>query len=351
MSKMATEIEAFKPNSENFSVAQAGTFAIVATFGLYFGRDFLLPMTLALLIAFTFRPAIRYLSNHHIPPMLTATICLLAFVLGGLLLVYVLIDPINVWIADFPTYAKTFLGKIQTIRNSIDGFVALTDRFQSATSPTPNSALQEVVVRQSSVMSYIGQITGYSASVFTTAILALVTAGFLMASGDLFYAKLVHVLPSMADKKRALRIVYEVEREVSSYLLTVTAINAGLGLSVGVTFHILGMPMPYLWGLCVFFLNFIPYVGAAVGIGLSAFVAVATFDTLAFAALAPLAYLICNSVENQFVSPLFLGRRLQLNSVAILVSLAFWTWIWGLAGTMIAVPLLVTLKVFCDHME
>ena len=348
---VATQIETDKPASDSFIIARAGTFVVVATFGLYFGREFLLPMTLALLIALTFRPAIRYLADHHIPPLLTASICLVTFIFGGLLLIYVLIGPVNIWIADFPLYTKTFVGKIQTIRNSIDSFVALTDRIQAASSPSPNIALQEVVVRQSTVMTYIGQITGYSAGIVTTAAVALVTAGFLMASGDLFYAKLVHVLPSMTDKKRALRIVYEVEREVSSYLLIVTAINAGLGLSVSVAFHALGMPLPYLWGILVFFLNFIPYIGAVLGIGLSAFMAIVTYDSLSFALLVPMAYTLCTLTESQLITPLFLGRRLQLNPVAILVSLAFWTWIWGLAGTMIAVPLLVTLRVFCDHID
>jgi predicted PurR-regulated permease PerM len=78
---------------------------------------------------------------------------------------------------------------------------------------------------------------------------------------------------------------------------------------------------------------------------------VVTFDSIAYAALAPLSYAIINGLENQFVSPLLLGRRLQLNSVAILLALTFWTWIWGIAGTLVAVPILVTIKVFCDHLE
>ena len=350
-SVVATQTEIAKPASGSFIIARAGTFVVVATFGLYFGREFLLPMTLALLIALTFRPAIRYLADHHIPPVLTATSCMVAFVAVVMLLVYVLIDPVNIWISDFPLYAKTFAGKIQTIRSSIDNFVALTDRLQAATSPTTSIPLQEVVVKQSNLMTYIGQVTGYSAGIVTTAALALVTAGFLMASGDLFYAKLVHVLPTMTDKKRALRIVYEVEHEVSSYLLIFTAINASLGLAVGVAFYVLGMPLPYLWGILAFSLNFIPYVGAASGIVLSAFMAIVTFDSLGFAALVPLTYSACSLMESQLISPLFLSRRLQLNPVAILVSIAFWTWIWGFAGTMIAVPLLVTLKVFCDHID
>jgi predicted PurR-regulated permease PerM len=117
------------------------------------------------------------------------------------------------------------------------------------------------------------------------------------------------------------------------------------------SFYALGMPTPYLWGVMAFALNFIPYVGAVGGISVAAFMAVVTFDSLAYAALAPLSYAVINGIENQFVSPLFLGRRLQLNSVAMLLALTFWTWLWGIAGTIVAVPLLVTIKVFCDHLD
>ena len=335
----------------NLRIPLTGIFIITAIFGLYFGREFLLPVAMAFLIALTFRPTIRFLANHHMPPWLAATAFMTALIGGCLMVIYFLIDPITALINDAPHYAEIFADKVKGIRSSVDAFVAITNKIQSAAAPAITDTAQEVVVRQSALTAYVAQITGYSASAMSTIILTLVIAGFLMASGDLFYAKLVRVLPTLTDKKRALRIVYDVEREVSSYLLIVTAINMGLGVCVAGTFYGLGMPMPLLWGFLVFSLNFIPYLGAACGIGLSAFMALVTFDSLGFALLVPLSYAIWNGIENQFVSPLFLSRRLQLNSVAILLALAFWTWIWGIAGTMMAVPILVTFKVFCDHLE
>jgi predicted PurR-regulated permease PerM len=148
-----------------------------------------------------------------------------------------------------------------------------------------------------------------------------------------------------------LHIVYDIETEVSTYVLTLTAINAGLGIAVAVTFHALGMPAPYLWGLLTFFFNFIPYVGAVAGVTLSAFMAIVTFDSLGYALLIPLAFASWSLLESELVNPLILSRRLQMNAVAILLSLAFWAWLWGIAGAAIAVPVLVTVKVFCDHVD
>jgi predicted PurR-regulated permease PerM len=237
------------------------------------------------------------------------------------------------------------------LQGSLRGMLRLAEKLQAAAQPISNSQAQEVVIRDGPPLGYLGQITGYSMSVVATIVLTLVIAAFLMASGDLFYAKLVRVLPTLRDKKTALRIVYDVEREVSDYLLMVTAINAILGVMVGIAFFIIGMPSPLLWGTLVFVLNFVPYIGAITGIGTAAFMAIVTFDSFTYAMLAPLSYAVLNGIENQFVSPLLLGRRLRLNSVALLLALTFWTWIWGIAGTLVAVPLLVTIKVFCDHLD
>ena len=329
----------------------AGIFIILLTFALYFGKDFLLPVLLAFFIALTFRPPIRVLAKHGVPPWLAAVGFSAAVVLGILSAGYLLTGPVATIIGDAPSYAKTFSEKLRGLRDSFDAFIAFTDKMQAAAEPAGAAPAQEVVVRQSALTSYLGDITGYSATVVANLVLTFVIAAFLMASGDLFYAKLVRVIPTLTNKKRALRIVYDVEHEVSAYLLIVAAINAGLGLAVAATFFALGMPVPYLWGLLAFALNFIPYVGSIVSMALSAFMAVVVFDSLAYAMLAPLSYAFWVGIESQFVTPLLLGRRLQLNSVAILLALAFWTWLWGIAGTVIAVPVLVTLKVFCDHLE
>jgi predicted PurR-regulated permease PerM len=96
-------------------------------------------------------------------------------------------------------------------------------------------------------------------------------------------------------------------------------------------------------------LNYIPYIGAITAIVVSAAVALITFPTLAQAALPPLAYLAFHGLESAFITPFILGRRLELNAVAILIALAFGGWMWGIVGAVIGVPLLVVVKVFCDH--
>jgi predicted PurR-regulated permease PerM len=180
---------------------------------------------------------------------------------------------------------------------------------------------------------------------------ALIFSLFLMASGDLMLEKLLNVMPTLTDKKQAFRIVQDVEHEVSVYLVTHSAINAGVGAAVGMLFYLIGMPTAYLWAFAAFILNFVPYVGPLTGVIISGVFSFAFFDSITYSFWAPLAYLAIILFEGQVVSPSLLSRRLRMNAVAILVALAFWGWIWGIPGIIVAIPLLVTLRIFCIHFE
>jgi predicted PurR-regulated permease PerM len=181
--------------------------------------------------------------------------------------------------------------------------------------------------------------------------LTLILVLFILASGDLFYEKLVRVMPTLSDKKRAVRIFRDVEFEVSRYFLTVAMINAGFGLAVGTTLALFGWATPVVWGLAAALLNFIPYVGGLVAVLIMALVGMVAFDSITFALLGPAIYIGLNVIESNFVTPLIVGRRLELNPVVILLAVTFWGWLWGIAGILIAVPFLVVVKVFADHVE
>ena len=341
-----------QPDSSNASsTSVTGIFVIAAVAAAYFARDFLLPIVLAVFIALTFRPLIRHLAKRGIAPAFATAILATALVAGCGLALYFLSGPLAQWISDAPATARAFNEKLRGLRSSLAAVSDLADKVQEASAPSPGPAVQEVTVRQSSLPAIFAMATGYPVQLAVMVGATSVIAVFLMASGDLFYEKLIRVLPRMTDKKRALRIVYDVEHEVSVYLLSFAAINAGLGLAVALSFHALGMPSPYLWGVLAFFLNFIPYIGAVSGVVLSGLMAVVVFDTLTYAMLAPVVYGVLATIESQIVTPQTLERRLQMNAVAILLGLAFWTWLWGIGGTVIAVPMLVAFKVFCDRME
>jgi len=174
---------------------------------------------------------------------------------------------------------------------------------------------------------------------------------FLLSSGDMFLQKLVRISPRLSDKKRAVQIVRDIQIEVSHYLLTITMINATQGAVVAAVMYQLDMPQPLLLGVVAAGLNFIPYAGAMLMTLILAFLSFANSGPVLTAVVAPAVYLALHVTESGFVSPLVLGKRLRLNAAAVFTAIAFWGWMWGLIGALIAVPLLVIIKIFGDHLE
>lgn len=324
----------------------------IATVGfMYFARDFLLPVLLAAFIALTLRPAVRYLQKWYVPPWLAATIFVFVLVFVAVLVGYLLGAPISGWIGQAPQLQQKFASKFSGFGEIFKRFSNITDQIQNASSVSQDPKIQEVVIREHSLPGLLVSLTSYPLQLAVTLAATLVIAVFLLASGDLFYEKLVRILPNLSARKQALHIVYNIESEVSNYVLTLSAVNAGLGLVIALSFHALGMPSPYLWGLLIFIFNFVPYVGTVAGVTFVGFMAVVSFDSVGYALLMPLVYAGWSIFESEILRPQIFGRRFELNSVAILLSLAFWSWLWGIPGAAIAVPALITLKIFCDHVE
>ena len=177
----------------------------------------------------------------------------------------------------------------------------------------------------------------------------LVLVYLFLASGDLFLLKLVRVMPTMSDKKRVIAISHEIQKNISHYLLSVSIINVSLGVVVGGGLYFMGLPNAVVWGLLVAALNFIPYFGPIVGVVLLVAAGLLTFDSLLLGLLPSSWYLLLHLFEANLITPVLLGRRFTLNPVVIFVSLIFWTWLWGVPGALLSVPILVSIKVICDR--
>jgi predicted PurR-regulated permease PerM len=173
---------------------------------------------------------------------------------------------------------------------------------------------------------------------------------FLLVSGDLFLRRLVEILPTFSNKKQAVEISREIESNISSYLATISLMNLGVGILTGIAGYFCGLSDPILWGTVAFLLNFVPILGPLCGATILFLAGLLTFDPLWQAALPAGIYLLVHTVE-ETVTPMLLARRFILNPVLIIVSLIFWYWMWGIAGALLAVPLLATVKIVCDRIK
>ena len=273
-------------------------------------------------------------------------ILVLAAAVGGAALL--VSGPVSGWISDAPKLEAELQQKLHALATSVAVVQKASDQVDKIAAGAADPEVQKVAVQSPGLLTVA---VSNVASVLATTLVTLVLALFLLASGDLFYVKLIDAFPRFGDKKRALRIVYGIERSVSRYLLLATAINAALGVVIGTGMWSIGMPLPLVWAFVAFFLNFLPYIGPLLGAGLAGAVAVVSFDHLGHAALAPIIYLTATSIEGQFITPVILGRQLELNTVSVFVTVVFWGWLWGIAGALMAVPFLVCLKVICDNVD
>ena len=321
---------------------------VLLTIGLYFAKDLILPLLLGTLIALTFSPLVRSLHRRGLPPVVTATalILMVTIVIAGAALLFG--GPISNWISDAPQLGAELKLKLRSFASSIAIVQQASNQVDQITSGVTDPNVQRVAMEQPGLLTMA---VSNAFSIAATTLVTLVLALFLLASGDMFYVKLIEAFPRFGDKKRALRIVYGIERSVSRYLIVVTGINLMLGVVIGLGMWVIGMPQPMVWALLAFFGNYLPYIGPLFGAGLTAAVAIVSFDHLGQAALAPIVFLTATTIEGQFVTPVILGRQLELNTVSVFVMVVFWGWLWGITGALMAVPFLVCLKVICDNVE
>ncbi|MBC7791123.1 MAG: AI-2E family transporter [Anaerolineae bacterium] len=345
LTKTAAAIES--PKSRSVGVTVLAVLALLYT--LYFARDFLLPISFALLLSFLLSPLVRILARFRIPPPIGSALVMLAL-LGILGLgTYELARPVQSWAAKAPGTMAAVQQKLTKLRRPIERVTETAEQVQNAATDVAGATkATEVVVKEPSLTS---RIFGTTQRLLAASLEVAFLLYFLLAAGDLFLQKLIKVLPNVRDKRKAVEIARETESSISTYLLTALIVNILEGVVVGFAMWLLGMPNPALWGALVVLLEFIPYVGAAAMVLILGIAAITTFDSLGHALLVPATFLIINLVQANVVSPMLLGHRLALNPVALFVGLAFWFWIWGIPGAFIAVPLLATFKIFCDHIE
>lgn len=331
------------------SFATTGLFLLAIFYTIYFLRSLLLPIVLALLLSYLLRPIVRILAKAKIPPLIGAALVLVSLV--GLIGygISFLTAPAAGWLEKAPYSLHELKQKMLPIKKPMEKVAQASGAIENltATDNQQNKSPTVEVKQHPLTDRLIGQTPELMVSALTTLILLY----FLLAYDGVFLGKLIKLMPTLSDKKRAVSIAHEIEAQVSRYLFTVTIINCCLGLAVGATVGFLGLPNPLMWGAMVTVLNFIPYLGALTGIICMTLGAVLSFDSVGYALLFPLSYFVLATLEGNFITPVVMGRSLTLNPVLVLLSLTFWGWMWGIVGVILAVPILAAFKIFCSHIE
>jgi predicted PurR-regulated permease PerM len=300
----------------------------------YFAAEIILPLILAFVLHLLFQPAMRLMEKYRIPRSLAALTIIITF-LGVIIGIGAGISgPAAEWAGRLP-----------------DGLAHLEQRLYFLSRPiqTMQHFLHQIDGNASgtglglSAMLFNGT-QHFAGGLFETVLVLF----FLLVSGDTFLRRLVEVVPRFSDKRQVVALSKQIESNVSAYLVTISAMNALVGVATGCVVWATGMGDPIFWGVIGFVLNYVPIIGPFAGVVILAFAGLSRADVLWQALLPAGLYLVVHLVEGEFVTPTLLARRFTLNPVLVIISLVFWFWMWGVPGAILAVPLLAVTKIICD---
>ena len=321
-----------------------GIFALLLFYTLYFTSQIALPAIFAFLLSLVLQPAMRAFSMLRVPKVAAALLIIGVLLCVLLALGLMVSGPAADWLAKAPDSLTRLETKLLFLRRPIAEIQYASQELEKlARGPTaPSTAVVEGPGLSGMLFSGTrDMLTGLG-----TMVLLLF---FLLVSGDLLLMRFVEVLPRLKDRKRVLAISQEIESSLSAYLGTISLMNAGMGIATGLVAYASGLSDPVLWGTLAFLLNFIPILGPFSGIVILFLVGLLSFDTIWQAVIPAGLYLAIHLLEGEMVTPMLLARRFVLNPVLVIASLVFWYWMWGVAGALLAVPLLAAAKIICDR--
>jgi predicted PurR-regulated permease PerM len=326
-----------------------------------FAEVILVPVVLAVLISYALDPAVTLLHRARIPRALAATLLLGAFlaaVVGG---GYALRGQVIDFVEELPTVAhrlgealqargnRSPVGKVQQAAGEIEKAATAATRPTTAASGARPVQVQQppVNIRDYLLIGSIG-VAGLVGQIIVVVFLAL----YLLAAGDLFKRKLVHIVgPSLSSKKITVQILEEIDHQIALFLLVRLAISTVVGVATGVALALVGLHNAVLWGVAAGLLNAIPYLGPAAIAAAAALAGFLQFDTILMAVVTSGATLVVATFEGYWLTPWLTGRASQMNAVAVFVGVLFWGWLWGVWGMLLSVPLLMVTKAVCDRVE
>ena len=341
----------FQVVESNPGIVTAASLAILVFLAvcvaLSVGRDYLLPIAVALVFSVLLTPICKMLEFVWIPRPLAAVMSLATAGFIAWLAFSLIAEPASRWIEDAPQLtrrAERHLQELQAplkpltdISKEVDGLAIV----EPAAPPSRTVVVKEPGLARSimaSAQTFIVQ-TGF----------VFVLCFFLLITREEFRIKFIAFRPTLNARVRAARVFRDVSRRVTGYIVTFSIINVFVGIAAGLACWQLGLPEPLMWGGLAAMLNFIPFLGPIIMIGLLGLAGLGTFDTLLQASFPMLAFWAINIIEANLITPTIVGKRMTLNPLAIILVVSFWTWLWGPVGGLVALPLLIMFKVVCDH--
>ncbi|RYZ72575.1 MAG: AI-2E family transporter, partial [Lysobacteraceae bacterium] len=316
---------------------------------LWVAQDLLLPVLLAMFFALVGNPIIRVLRRLHVPRFVSAIVLVIGGITGTVLLGNQLIVPAGDWIRDVPKELRQLTPKLRQMAKPVQEANQAAENIARAAGGETGKKVEVVRTQVDDPFKVLTTTPRMLASVLAVVLLTL----FFMVYGEDLQRKAIALLPGRQQKKFTVEIMQSIEREISRYVLTISVINALMGLIFTGVLFALDIPLSeaLLWGTLVALLNFAPYVGPLIGMLVMLLVGFVTYNDPWLSVLPAVIYLVMHTIEGQIITPIVLGRRMALSPLILILALMLFGWLWGMIGLLLAVPLLVCVKLVLARVE
>jgi predicted PurR-regulated permease PerM len=334
--------------TEPRTIFLGGLFLLAVLAALYVAAPIILPVVLAIVLKLLLQPLVRLLDRVGVPHALGALVAILILVVALAGIISGVAGPAASWAGKLPDAIPQIQQQLAFLTRPIESFQWMMSQIQGVggmgvSLPQGSSEHSSINVMG---MLFSGTTT-VAAGLFTT----LIVLFFLLVSGETFMRRLVEILPTFAEKRQAVEITIDIERNVSAYLITVSVINFVVGLLTFLVMWVCGVANPLLWGVIAFVMNFVPILGPMVAIVVFLMASVLSLGVTWWALLPVGLYFLIHVLEGEIVTPMLMARRFTINPVAVILALLFWYWMWGVLGAILAVPMLAITKIICDDIR
>lgn len=340
-------------------------FAFIYT--MYLAKSLLIPLFFSAFIALLLSPLVAIARKVYVPRTISAGALIVLLITPFTLLTVELAEPAERWMHSLPKIAAEITEEIEEISSSIDAYTtppanapvekesSIFDWFddddsakQVVTSPDTSNSVTDKIKQSGIDMG----LTLFSNAPFLLAqiMACVVLIFFLLVFGPNLFHVFIRDFPVVTDKRRALVLVDQIQRELSAYIVTISIINTCLGLATAGAFYYLKIEDALLWGALVALMNFVPYLGGIASSMVLLVVGVVQFGVTSSAFLPAGVFLLLNIIESQLITPAVLGRSMQLNPLIIIVWIAITGWLWGVIGVLLAVPILMCVKIILENL-
>jgi len=333
--------------TDSRSVFLGGIFILMLLTVLHAASEIMIPIVLAFVLKLVFQPLLRYSSNLRIPRTVAAALIIGALFFSVIGLATVLSGPAASWGEKIPGSLPQLQSRLNFLKKPVEKTQQILVQADDLAKGMGPKVTPVTVAGTRFSDRVLGGTQAFASGLFTTMLVLF----FLLASGDTFLRRLVEILPRFSDKRQAVDISQQIEQDISSYLLTITAVNATIGVLVALVMEAYGVEDPILWGTMAFLLNYIPILGPLIATALFLLVGLLVIDN-PWTAVSPAAvYFVIHILEGSCVTPMLLARRFTLNPVLVILALVFWSWMWGVPGAILAMPMLAITKIICDRIH